>query len=90
MGLVIVETMELITQDEEKSCFPRNIIKMINRILLKISATDYWVCSNLAGTWMFGSHSFKVIHNAIDAKRFIFDPKVRKKYVGNFILKGNL
>lgn len=74
--------------DEGKSSFPRNIIKMINRVLLKISATDYWACSNLAGTWMFGSHSFKVIHNAIDAKRFIFDPKVRKKVRGKLHLEG--
>lgn len=74
--------------DEGKSSFPRNVIKSFNKLLLKLSATDYWACSKLAGTWMFGSHPFTVIHNAIDTKRFIFNPEVRQKVRKELHLEG--
>ncbi len=78
--------------DEGKSGVIRNAVKFFNKFLLKISATDYWACSDLAGRWMFGKHSFEVIHNAIDTKRFIYNPEIRRKirrklqFESNFVI----
>lgn len=46
-------------------------------------ATEYWACGDMAGRFMYGSSPFKVIRNAIDLKKFAYDPvmriEVRKK-----------
>lgn len=42
-------------------------------------ATDRFACSVAAGDWLFGEDSFKVINNAIDINKFIFDPNSRSK-----------
>lgn len=65
--------------DEGKKSFFRSCIKAFNKLLLWYSATDYWACSKVAGNWMFGSRPFRVIHNAIDTSKFIFNPTVRKQ-----------
>lgn len=65
--------------DEIAESLPRKCIKYLNTFLLKISATDYWACSKLAGKWMFKGHPFQVIHNAIDTPKFIFNPAVRRR-----------
>lgn len=65
--------------DEITESLPRKCIKRLNAVLLKISATDYWACSKLAGKWMFGRHPFCVVHNAIDTPKFIFNPVIRKR-----------
>ncbi|MCF2583979.1 glycosyltransferase family 1 protein [Mitsuokella multacida] len=65
--------------DEIAESLPRKCIKYLNTFLLKISATDYWACSKLAGKWMFKGHPFQVIHNAIDTSKFIFNPAVRRR-----------
>lgn len=62
----------------------KNIMKMILRPFSKIFANYYFACSDYAGEWMFGkknmrSHKVTVLKNAIDVKRFSFDPRVREK-----------
>ena len=57
----------------------RKYLKKMNNVILKFSATDYWACSKMAGRWMFGSHSFQVIHNAIDTRKYIFNPDIRNR-----------
>lgn len=51
--------------------------------LLRLTATDYFACSKLAGEAMFGKAPFTVIPNVIDANRLQFDNnkrlQIRKK-----------
>lgn len=46
-------------------------------------ATDFWACSTKAAQWLFGGNiaveKIKIIHNAIDVKKFTFNKEVRKK-----------
>lgn len=63
---------------ERKIDIVRKILIFINRRLLKYCATQYFACSRLAGTWMFGKDTpVTVIHNAIETDNFIFDPGKR-------------
>lgn len=41
-------------------------------------ATKKLACSKSAGKWMYGNREFDVIKNAIDAKRFRFNKKIRQ------------
>lgn len=43
-------------------------------------ATDFLACTSSAGKSVFGKRKFKVIHNAIDAKRYFFNKEARSKY----------
>lgn len=67
------------SKDEIKlSPFRRMWIKF-NKQLMNFSVTGYWACSNIAGKWMFGDKSFRIIHNAIKGSEFIYDEKIRQK-----------
>ena len=55
----------------------RRILISFNKILLSIGVTDRFACSTKAGQWMFGDEKFTVINNAIDCKKFQFDPTIR-------------
>lgn len=67
------------SNDEIKISFFRKILININKILMHFSVTDYWACSDVAGKWMFGNKSFKIIHNAIKVSEFIYNEKIRQK-----------
>ena len=69
-------------------------------LLIKYS-TDFCACSKIAGEWLFGkkitnSNKFKVIHNAVDYKKFEYSEAKRKlirKELGileNTIVLGNV
>ncbi len=70
----------------------RRILIAFNKILLSLGVTDRFACSTKAGQWMFGDEKFTVINNAIDCKKFQFDPTIRaelRKKLGlekNFVL----
>jgi glycosyltransferase involved in cell wall biosynthesis len=57
----------------------RKLLIAFNRVLLSLSATHYWACSQLAGKWMFGDKPFMVIHNAIDIKKFVYNVNERRE-----------
>jgi len=69
---------------------PKEILKKILHIFCKkiilSNATDFWACSKKAGKWMFGDNRAKVIHNAIDVKRFSFNEVAREKIRQEFSL----
>lgn len=61
-----------------------------NYFLLKIGnmlATDRLACTRLAGDFLFGVYKYKVIRNAIDIKKFQYNPsfrrEIREKYGWN-------
>lgn len=67
-----------------KKEWKKDIIKSILKPLSKIYATHYFCCSELAGRWLFGDKVYnenkvKLINNAIDIEKFIYNENVRKK-----------
>lgn len=63
--------------DELRVNLVRKFIAWVNRYLMKMSATDYWACSDLAGRWMFGNRNFEIIYNAIDMESFRYNHETR-------------
>lgn len=65
------------------STFCRGILKYLHYFCRPIGhmiSTKRYACGNAAGRWMFGKHSFEIIHNGIDVSQFCFDISVREKY----------
>ena len=67
----------------------KNILKYLLRPFAKVFPTHLCACSKLAGEWLYGKHAMEqgkvtIFNNAIDTKKFAFDPdvrvKVRKKF----------
>lgn len=54
-------------------------VLLINKIIARLSVTDRWACSNLAGEWMFKEKDFTVIHNAVNLDKFKFNNAIREK-----------
>ena len=54
------------------------LIRNILRKLYILNATDYFACSDEAGKYFFKNKSYKVLNNAIDSKKFVFDENKRK------------
>jgi glycosyltransferase involved in cell wall biosynthesis len=62
----------------------KSIKFIILRILFRFIGTDFWACSESAGVFFFGkkilkSKKFKVINNAIDCDRFLYNPYSRMR-----------
>ena len=60
------------------------LLKYILRPLNKMFANRYFACGNAAGRWLYGkrwmdSGKVTVIPNAIDTKRFMYDPDARSR-----------
>ncbi|MEN6418882.1 MAG: glycosyltransferase family 1 protein [Clostridiaceae bacterium] len=60
----------------------KTLAKYLLRPFARLFATDYFACGEKAGRWMYGSRRFdsskvRVMPNAIDTKRFAFDPAAR-------------
>lgn len=60
----------------------KTLLKYLLRPFAKVFATDYFACGEQAGRWMYGNQCFdegkvSVIPNAIDTKRFEYDPEAR-------------
>lgn len=54
-------------------------IKLFCRRNITKNANHLFACSEEAGKWMFQGAPFEVLHNAIDAERYIFNPVIREK-----------
>lgn len=53
----------------------KNIKYLIKRYYMKRIpeyATDFLACGKQAGDWMFGGHSYEVLHNAIDVDEYMY------------------
>lgn len=54
-------------------------------------ATHYFACGEKAGDWLFGKSNrdkVKIINNAVNAKDFLYNPKIRKKVQNELGLEG--
>ncbi len=72
----------------------RNILKQVLRPFSKVYATHYMCCSELAGTWLFGSKAYNkgevyLLNNAIDLDKFKYDEKLRNKKRRELGIKKN-
>lgn len=60
------------------------LLKYLLRPLNKVFANRYFACGRAAGQWLYGKHCMEsgkvtVIPNAIDTKRFLYDPAARQR-----------
>ena len=67
-----------------KKEWKKNLIKNILKPFSKVFATDYFACSELAGRWLFGNRTFnkgkvKIITNAIEIDKFLFNEEIRNQ-----------
>lgn len=56
--------------------FKQKLLIAINKLSLRVYATHYFACSELAACWMFGKKA-TIVKNAIDAECFLFSEKKR-------------
>ena len=71
---------------------------LFNRILtpiMKRMATDLIACSRASGEWLYGKNNYLVLNNAIDLKKYEFNPSVRAEVrcefqVGDALLVGHI
>ena len=71
----------------------RTIIKRVLRPFARMFANQYWACSKLAGSWMYGKKAVDegkvtIINNAIDLSRFAFKQEIRDKLRKEMGLEG--
>ena len=59
--------------------WPKRIIHLINREWINRIVNERLSCSSNAGEWMFGKKKYKLIPNAIDINRFIFNEVIRQR-----------
>lgn len=67
---------------------------VIFKIPLKIYATHYFACAEVAGKWLFGERqvrkgNVKVIHNAIDYKKFKLNNDIRNNIRKDLSIQDN-
>ncbi len=61
-------------------------IKLYYKRKISRYATDLFACSDEAGRWMFCGADFRVVNNAIDAKKYVFNLNIRRKVRDSLIL----
>lgn len=67
-----------------KKEWKKNMLKNILKPFSKLNATHYFCCSELAGRWLFGDKAYndgkvKLINNAINVDKFIYDENIRRE-----------
>lgn len=50
-------------------------LHILGKLLMGIAAKENFACSKKAGIWMFGHKKYTVIHNAINIKKFEYNPE---------------
>lgn len=60
------------------------LLHRLLRLPFNLLYTHAMACGEEAGCWLFGKKPFTVVRNAIDARRFAFDPAVRDEIRAEF------
>ena len=73
----------------------KKIIGIMFKIPLKIYATHYFACAEVAGKWLFGESqvkkgNVKVIHNAIDYDKFKLNEEIRDNIRKDLNIQDNI
>ncbi len=58
---------------------PNRILHRLGKLLMRAAAAERFACSEKAGQWMFGKQDFKIIHNAINIRKFAYRPDASKR-----------
>ena len=61
------------------------IIGELMKPMLKLLATDFFACSDVAGIWLFGKRAYDqgritIIKNGVNTQKFQFNPQIRENY----------
>lgn len=67
-----------IAHSHSVSCDHPRIHKALKPILKKLCSYGF-ACSSAAGAWLFGDGAYKVLPNAFQVEKFVFDPETRKR-----------
>lgn len=54
------------------------LLKLLYKRRIAPNATRLFACSEEAGRWMFGGRDFRVLNNAIHARKYAFDADIRR------------
>lgn len=65
------------------------LIKLFYKRLIPQYATDLLACGEKAGKWMFSGAKFQILNNAIEADRYVFNPKKREYMRESLGIKEN-
>lgn len=63
------------------------VLHTLNKMWIPYLATKRLACSELAGEWLFASHPYQVIHNAINLDDFCYNPDIRNQKRREFHLE---
>lgn len=72
--------------------FARGILHKINRLFIEKYATDFFACSQDAANWFYKKtirNKVKIIKNAIEPNKYMFNSESRKEIRKNFNLENN-
>lgn len=73
----------------------KSVFKYLMQLPLRYQADYFFGCSKEAGLWLFGrkivnSNRFYIINNAVDLKKFVYNPIVREKYRKDFDVENKM
>lgn len=69
----------------------KSVVRNYFKAKIKPLSTHFFVCSTEAGNWLFGKEmadEFTMMKNAIDARKYSFNPKTRLLYRNNLSLNN--
>lgn len=66
---------------------PHSLLHRLGKLLMNVAVAERFACSEKAGYWMYGKRTFKVIHNAIDIRRYEYKQELSKKIRDEFGLE---
>jgi len=79
-------------EDDEARLAAETLHEQKKRAFNTSLATDFWACSSLAADWLFGPQipreHIRVMKNAIDVKRYVYNCEVRDTYRRKLGLDG--
>ena len=81
------------TLDSKKRDFETRLHEKTKKDFNTSLATDFWACSQLAADFLFGEQipkdRIKIMHNAIDINKFIYNEEIRNQYRKKYNLEDN-
>ena len=66
--------------------FINYMIHCVNKMIISQLSLTRLACSKVAGDWMFTNKEYKIIHNAIDLKKFSFKVNIRRQIRNDLFL----
>lgn len=74
------------TTSQEKNW--KYLVKLYSRSVLKKYTTHLFSCGKEAGNWLYGKSDFQILNNAIDAKKFVYNPHLSNRVKKSLGING--